>query len=156
MSRRCCGGSSARIWPRSRSVSMQVDLLVLGRFPDAFDEDVVAQRPLPSMLMAMPSSLSRPVKASLLNCEPWSVLKISGFSFLERASSRASRQNETSMVIDSRKHAATEPVHHCGQINEPSCHGDNYSTSTPSRSGQARTPEFTLTERNSVTRSSSN
>jgi hypothetical protein len=34
--------------------------------------------PLPSMLMAMPLLASRPVKAAPVNCEPWSVLKISG------------------------------------------------------------------------------
>ncbi len=55
------------------------------------------------MLMRMPSSFSRPVKAWLVNWLPWSVLKISGFPFPRRASSKASRQNETSMVIDSRQ-----------------------------------------------------
>jgi hypothetical protein len=33
------------------------------------------------MLMAMPSFLSRPVKSMLVNCEPWSVLKISGLPY---------------------------------------------------------------------------
>ena len=33
---------------------------------------------LPSMLIAMPLLASTPVKAEPVNCEPWSVLKISG------------------------------------------------------------------------------
>ena len=53
------------------------------------------------MLILIPSLFSRPVKASLVNWLPWSVLKISGFSFPERASSSASMQKEVSMVIDS-------------------------------------------------------
>jgi hypothetical protein len=36
-----------------------------------------------------------------VNCDPWSVLKISGWPLLS-ASSRASRQNPTSIVFDSR------------------------------------------------------
>jgi hypothetical protein len=36
------------------------------------------QAPLPSMLMAMPLPASTPVKAAPVNCEPWSVLKMSG------------------------------------------------------------------------------
>jgi hypothetical protein len=36
------------------------------------------QRPRPSIEMRMPSSFSVVVKAKLVNCEPWSVLKISG------------------------------------------------------------------------------
>jgi len=34
--------------------------------------------PLPSMLIAMPLSASTPVNAEPVNCEPWSVLKMSG------------------------------------------------------------------------------
>src|SRR5258708_5866649 len=66
------------------------------------------------MLIAIPFSFSRPVKASLANWLPWSVLKISGFSFLERASSSASIQKLVSMVIERRQsqNPAAEPVHH--------------------------------------------
>jgi len=36
------------------------------------------QAPLPSMLIAMPFLISMPVNAAPVNCEPWSVLKMSG------------------------------------------------------------------------------
>jgi hypothetical protein len=36
------------------------------------------QRPRPSIEMRMPAVWSRPVKAVLVNCAPWSVLNISG------------------------------------------------------------------------------
>src|SRR5271165_1076820 len=64
------------------------------------------QRPRPSMEIATPASASAPVKATEVNCEPWSVLKISGLPNRARASSSADRQNETSIVFDSR-HAST-------------------------------------------------
>jgi hypothetical protein len=47
-----------------------------------------------------------PVKAALVNWLPWSVLMISGVPKRASASSSASRQNEMSMVFDSR-HAST-------------------------------------------------
>lgn len=40
------------------------------------------------MLMVMHSRLSTPVKLSLVNCEPWSLLNASGLPKLRRASSR--------------------------------------------------------------------
>jgi hypothetical protein len=43
------------------------------------------------------------VKAALVNCEPWSVLKISGRPKRANASSRASMQNAVSIVFDSRQ-----------------------------------------------------
>jgi hypothetical protein len=64
------------------------------------------QRPRPSMEIATPASMSAPVKAAEVNCEPWSVLKISGLPNPVRASSSAARQNDTSIVFDSR-HART-------------------------------------------------
>ena len=44
-----------------------------------------------------------------MNCEPWSVLKISGRP-IDSASSRASRQNGPSSVFDSR-HESTYRLH---------------------------------------------
>jgi hypothetical protein len=64
------------------------------------------QRPRPSMEIATPASASAPVKGAEVNCEPWSVLKISGLPNFARASSSAARQNEASIVFDSR-HAST-------------------------------------------------
>jgi hypothetical protein len=84
-----------------RGVGVQVDLLVLDGLPDALDEDVVAPAAFAVYADLDPFFFQPPVKASLVNCEPWLVLKISGFSFLERASSSASMQKEASMVIDS-------------------------------------------------------
>jgi hypothetical protein len=54
------------------------------------------------MLIAMPLSASTPVKAEPVNCEPWSVLQISGLPCLASASSNVSTQNAASMVIDTR------------------------------------------------------
>jgi hypothetical protein len=48
------------------------------------------------MEIAMPASASAPVKAAEVNCEPWSVLKISGLPNFASASSSATRHNETS------------------------------------------------------------
>ena len=56
-------------------------------------------RPRPSMLMVMPSRWSVPVNAALVNCEPWSLLKISGLPCVRMASSRQSTQNAASMVL---------------------------------------------------------
>ena len=53
------------------------------------------------MLILTPRASSTLVKASAVNCEPWSVLKISGWPKRDRASSSASTQNELSRVFDS-------------------------------------------------------
>ncbi len=58
-------------------------------------------RPLPSMEIATPASLSAPVKSRLVNWLPWSVLKISGLPYRDSASCKASTQNPASMVFDS-------------------------------------------------------
>jgi hypothetical protein len=84
-----------------RGVGVQGDLFVLETRSTKIRRGESRQRPLPSMLILIPSFFSRPVKVSLVNWLPWSVLKISGLSFLERASSSASMQKEASMVIDS-------------------------------------------------------
>jgi len=54
------------------------------------------------LLIRTPAVSSLSVNAVLVNCAPWSVLKISGCPFL-RASSSASRQNEVSIVFDRRQ-----------------------------------------------------
>jgi hypothetical protein len=43
------------------------------------------------------------VKAAEVNCEPWSMLKISGLPNLAKVPARPDRQNETSIVFDSRQ-----------------------------------------------------
>jgi hypothetical protein len=58
------------------------------------------------MLIAMALSVSTRVKAWPVNCEPWSVLKISGLPWRAKASSTASTQNAASMVIE-RRHDST-------------------------------------------------
>jgi type 1 fimbria pilin len=54
------------------------------------------------MLIAMALSASTLVKAAPVNCEPWSVLKISGKPCLTKASCSVSMQNAASIVIDTR------------------------------------------------------
>jgi hypothetical protein len=57
------------------------------------------------LLILMPHVFKNPVKALPVNCDPWSVLKISGFPLLN-ASSSASTQKSASSVFDS-FHAST-------------------------------------------------
>ena len=61
------------------------------------------QRPRPSIEILIPAAPSVSVKAALVNCEPWSVLKISGRPNRASASSRASTQKLVSRVFDSRR-----------------------------------------------------
>ncbi len=51
------------------------------------------------MLMVMPSRLSTPINASLVNWEPWSLLNTSGLPCRRKASSRQSTQNTASMLL---------------------------------------------------------
>src|SRR4051794_3011474 len=60
------------------------------------------QRPRPSIEILIPAALSVSVKVARVNCEPWSVLKISGRPNRASASSRASTQKRVSRVFDSR------------------------------------------------------
>ena len=55
------------------------------------------------MLIVMPRALSAPVKASEVNWQPWSLLKISGTPWVCKACSRQSRQNPLSSVFDTRQ-----------------------------------------------------
>jgi len=52
------------------------------------------------MLTAIPRASRAPVKASLVNCAPWSVLKIAGRP-VASASCSARTQNSASRLIDS-------------------------------------------------------
>ncbi len=55
------------------------------------------------MLIVIPWAFRVPVKSSLVNWLPWSVLKISGWPHRESASSSASTQNSAPSVFDSRQ-----------------------------------------------------
>jgi hypothetical protein len=59
-------------------VGIEVDFLLFETAPQPLDKDVSMHRPLPSMLIVIPWSFRVPVKSSLVNWLPWSVLKISG------------------------------------------------------------------------------
>jgi hypothetical protein len=96
-------------------------------------------RPLPSMLIHTPRVSSPARKSVLVNCTPWSVLKMSGCPCRSIASCSASTQNAVPMLIDT-CHARTrrltsvslaraklaetrgEPVHHHHQVDEPLRH----------------------------------
>src|SRR5216684_2739496 len=56
-------------------------------------------RPRPSQLMRISAVLSRLVNSVLVNCTPWSVLKISGVAKI-KARSSASRQKLVSNVFE--------------------------------------------------------
>ena len=72
------------------------------------------------MLMTTPSRVSTAVKAALVNCEPWSLLKISGLPWWRKASSRQSTQNTASMLLPDppAEHPPRVPVNDRHQIDE--------------------------------------
>lgn len=83
-------------------VGVEIDLLVFDRPPEPLDEDIVRQTPLPSIEMAISAFFSTAVKSIEVNCDPWSLLKISGLPSRASASSTASMQKAASIVTDSR------------------------------------------------------
>jgi len=78
------------------------------------------------MLMVMPALRSASVKASDVNCEPWSVLKISGFGkLLQRLSERLQTEARLHGVGQPpREHAAAVPVDDGHQVGEAVGHRD--------------------------------
>src|SRR5579871_6171299 len=83
------------------------------------------QRPRPSMLMAISLAANSAVNFSLVNCDPWSLLKISG-----PASSQRTPQGLYAKVDFHRQrqrptqHVPAEPVHHRHQVDEALRHPD--------------------------------
>jgi len=55
------------------------------------------------MEIAMPAASNLAVKAALVNCAPWSVLKMRGLPCRVMASSSASMQKRVSIVFDKRQ-----------------------------------------------------
>ena len=55
------------------------------------------------MLIVTSCRLSTPVKSSLVNWLPWSVLKISGLPYFATASSTASTQKSVFMLMETRQ-----------------------------------------------------
>src|SRR5271165_3956885 len=77
------------------------------------------------MLIVTPWRCRVPVKSSLVNWLPWSVLNISGRPYRQSASSRASTQNSAPSVFDSpRQHGTAHPVHDHHQVEEALGHRD--------------------------------
>src|SRR6267154_1750640 len=77
------------------------------------------------MLMAMPLLASRPVKAEPVNCEPWSVLKISGLPW--RAKIFQGLDAEGCFHRDRQppgQNTTCRPVEHDGEIDEAARHRD--------------------------------
>jgi hypothetical protein len=87
-------------------IGLEINLFIFDAAPEPLDKDVVAPPPLLSRLIAMLAVNSAPVKAAAVNCEPWSVLKISDLPCLANAPSRTSTQNAAFMVFDT-AHART-------------------------------------------------
>src|SRR5712692_8155604 len=70
-------------------------------------------RPLPSQLMRISAALSRLVNSALVNCTPWSLLKISGVATQPRPIQCV--QTQTGVQRDRElpgQDVATEPIHH--------------------------------------------
>src|SRR6266568_7127618 len=84
------------------------------------------QRPLPSMLTATPRARSTFVNASAVNCEPWSVLKISRLSeALERLFERVHAERRVERVRHApRQDVARVPVHDRHEVHEARLHRD--------------------------------
>src|SRR6266852_7101060 len=82
-------------------------------------------RPRPSQLIRISAALSRLVNSWLVNCTPWSVLKISGRARL-MARSSPSKQNLVSIVTEMRprQHVPTVPINDRHQIDEPPLEAD--------------------------------
>src|SRR5262245_66624204 len=74
-------------------VGVQIHLLVFDTAPQPLDEHISRQAPLLSMLIVIALSASTPVKAAPVNCEPSSVLRMSGLPWRAKASSSVSTQN---------------------------------------------------------------
>src|SRR5208282_4713424 len=94
----------------NRGVCLDVYILVLQAPPQPLDEDVVQVTAFAihadadtAGLMRTPLAASTPVNAALVNCTPWSVLKISGEPYRSSASCKASTQNPVSMPVDKRQ-----------------------------------------------------
>src|SRR5437660_902326 len=78
------------------------------------------------MLIVIAWRFRVPVKSSLVNWLPWSVLKISGRPYRASASSSASTQNSAPRVFRQppRQHRAAYPVHDHHQVEEALGHRD--------------------------------
>ena len=59
-------------------VVFQTHLIIFHAPPQALDKDVVQVAAATVLPMSTPCAFNLPVKASLVNCDPWSVLKIRG------------------------------------------------------------------------------
>ena len=92
-------------------VGSEIDLFVFDRAPEPFDEDVVAPGSLAvhadgdgvRQEQAGEVGAGELAAPSLRWGRLWSVLKISGLPCFASASSTASRQNSTSIVIETRQ-----------------------------------------------------
>ena len=79
--------------------------------------------PFPSIEMAIPVFFNTVVKSIEVNCDPWSVLKMSGLLCRASASSTASMQNRFHGDRQSpRQNLAAEPVDDGAEIDEASRH----------------------------------
>ena len=106
-----------------------------------------SQRPRPSIEILIPAANSLPVKDELVNCEPWSVLKISGRPNRASTSSKASMQKLVSTAClrssagrsrpTERRHSGTaRPAgspsrRRCGRGRAPSACAGRYGRSSP-------------------------
>src|SRR6266851_8726237 len=89
-------------------------------------------RPRPSQLMRISAALSRFVNSALVNCTPWSLLKISGVA-THKARSSASRQKLVSRVIEISQ-ASTYRLNQsitAIRLNEPPLEADIRDVTTP-------------------------
>jgi len=83
------------------------------------------QRPRPSMLIRTPAVSSLSVNAPLVNCAPWSVLKISGCPFPQGVFKRIEAERSVHRVRQApRQDVAAAPVGHRDQVEEAACHWD--------------------------------
>ena len=106
-------------------VALPVHVLIPHATPRRGRSTKMLSSPRPSMLCTTSPRLSTPVKASLVNCVPWSLLNTSGLPRWRSPSSRQSTQNDASMLLLMRQ-ASTDaiPVDNRHQISNAACQPD--------------------------------
>jgi hypothetical protein len=88
--------------------ALQIDVLIFQRAQTRSMKTLSIRRPRPSIEMRTPASSNAPVKAAAVNWLPGQCCKspaelVEALPYLARASSSAARQNEPSIVLESRQ-----------------------------------------------------
>src|SRR3954451_19848454 len=101
-----------------------------------------SQRPRPSIEILTPAARSLAVKAALVNCEPWSVMKISGRPNRASALKRIHAEARVHGVRQTpRQHGPARPVNDRHQVQETLSDRDIRDVGRPDVVGPARSSD---------------